>query len=86
MTAAGPLIVEEASGSPPYPYDEEKTFFFSELYNKTENELVNGLTTDSNNTYFWLVMGASIARKRGASFVLIVADLIIGRAKPKLYC
>ncbi|GAB1212780.1 hypothetical protein ATERTT37_001927 [Aspergillus terreus] len=38
VSAAGPLIVEEKHGkSPPFPYDDERILFISELYNKTDS-------------------------------------------------
>ena len=42
-SAAGPLIVEEASGNSAYDYEEERTLFVSELFNKTDAEIVSGL-------------------------------------------
>ena len=50
VSVAGPLIVEEASGSPPYEYDEEKMFFVSEFFNKTDEPIVEGLTAP---TFKW---------------------------------
>lgn len=44
VSAAGPLIVEEANGEPPYDYDDEKIMFFSELYNNTDNAIEASLT------------------------------------------
>jgi L-ascorbate oxidase len=43
VSAAGPLIVEEASGHPPYIYDEERVLMLSEFYNQTDEVIVDGL-------------------------------------------
>lgn len=43
MTCAGPLIVQEAEGNPPYTYDEERVVFLSELFPKTDAEIEAGL-------------------------------------------
>jgi FtsP/CotA-like multicopper oxidase with cupredoxin domain len=46
VSAAGPLIVEEAGGeNPPYAYDDDRIIFLSELYNKTDHDVVEGLTS-----------------------------------------
>jgi FtsP/CotA-like multicopper oxidase with cupredoxin domain len=46
VSAAGPLIVEEAEGeNPPYAYDDDRIIFLSELYNKTDHDVVEGLTS-----------------------------------------
>ena len=49
VSAAGPLIVEEQQQhAPPYPYDDERVLFLSELFNKTdtmiEDELIRPLS------------------------------------------
>ncbi|GAD95403.1 multi-copper oxidase, putative [Paecilomyces variotii No. 5] len=44
VSAAGPLIVEEADGQHPYNYDEERILFFSELFNNTDKQIMEGLT------------------------------------------
>lgn len=51
-TAAGPLIVEEVDGIRPYEYDEERLMFFSELYNHTDKETMEGLTAPLAK-YLW---------------------------------
>ena len=51
-TTAGPLVVQEASGSPPYTYDEERILFVSELYNKTDSIIVDGLSAPTSG-YQW---------------------------------
>ncbi|PYI00886.1 putative multi-copper oxidase [Aspergillus sclerotiicarbonarius CBS 121057] len=49
-TAAGPLIVQDADGIPPYEYDEERIIFFSELFNVTDETALEWLT---NKTLSW---------------------------------
>ncbi|KAL9619040.1 MAG: hypothetical protein Q9160_006295 [Pyrenula sp. 1 TL-2023] len=45
VSAAGPLIIEEQAGqSPPYSYDDERTMFLTELYNKTDDMIVERLS------------------------------------------
>ena len=44
VSAAGPLIVEESSGKPPYEYDDERMLLLSELYNQTNDVIEEGLT------------------------------------------
>ncbi|KAK8245174.1 Cupredoxin [Phyllosticta capitalensis] len=45
MTVFGPLIIEQKPGiPPPYEYDDEKIVLFSDLYNKTDEEIKKGLT------------------------------------------
>jgi L-ascorbate oxidase len=43
VTAAGPLIVEDA-GAPPYKYDDERVLFFTDYFNKTDHEIEKDLT------------------------------------------
>lgn len=52
-SVAGPLIVEETLAPIPFQYDEERTMFLSELFNKTEENLVSGLTASSNTSFHW---------------------------------
>ncbi|GAM83067.1 hypothetical protein ANO11243_010530 [Dothideomycetidae sp. 11243] len=52
VSAAGPLIVEEASGRPPYQHDGERIFFLSELFNKMDEEIMAGLTAPSTE-FIW---------------------------------
>ncbi|KAI9726641.1 MAG: bck1-like resistance to osmotic shock [Chrysothrix sp. TS-e1954] len=47
VSAAGPLIVEEASGKPPYAYDDERVFFMQDLFNRTDTEIEAGLVARS---------------------------------------
>lgn len=42
MTAAGPLIIEDAA-EPPYEYDEERIVFLQDYYNKTDDVIEHGL-------------------------------------------
>lgn len=44
VSATGPLLVEEPDGKPPYQYDEERIFFLTELYNKSDEQITAGLT------------------------------------------
>lgn len=46
VTAAGPMIVREACGKPPYDYDEEHIFMITELYNLTDASIERGLVAD----------------------------------------
>ncbi|KAL9054231.1 MAG: hypothetical protein Q9162_004264 [Coniocarpon cinnabarinum] len=43
VSAIGPLIVTEASGPPPIQYDDERYLMLSELYQKNDSAIVNGL-------------------------------------------
>lgn len=43
-TAIGPLVVED-DGSPPYEYDEERVFFLSEYFDKTDETMLTELET-----------------------------------------
>lgn len=43
MTAAGPLIIEDAA-EPPYEYDDERIVFLQDYYNKTDDVIEHGLT------------------------------------------
>ncbi|KAH8669081.1 putative laccase [Xylariales sp. PMI_506] len=49
VTAAGPLIVEDAE-SPPFEYDEERTIALGEVYDKTDAEIEDGLI---GNPFQW---------------------------------
>ncbi|KAF1967560.1 ascorbate oxidase [Bimuria novae-zelandiae CBS 107.79] len=42
ITAAGALIVED-NDEPPYQYDDERTIIFSDFFNKTDDEMEQGL-------------------------------------------
>jgi L-ascorbate oxidase len=42
ITAAGPLIIEDAA-EPPYEYDEERIIFLQDYYNKTDDVIEHGL-------------------------------------------
>jgi FtsP/CotA-like multicopper oxidase with cupredoxin domain len=47
VSAGGPIIVEEAEGeASPYNYDDERILFLSEHYNKTDHDIVEGLTSE----------------------------------------
>lgn len=48
VSAAGPLIVDE--GRPPYQYDDEKIIFLSDVFQKTDQAIVTGLTS---NPFVW---------------------------------
>ncbi len=43
VSVAGPLIVTENDGLPPYSYDDEKTLLFTEVFNQTEEVIMKGL-------------------------------------------
>lgn len=58
-TVAGPLIVEDADGVPPYHYDDERTIFLSELFNVTDETAEQWLT---NMTLSWQVAYSSPPR------------------------
>ena len=49
VSAAGPLIVEDA-GKVPYGYDEERIIFFSDVFNKTNAQIEHGL---QSNPFVW---------------------------------
>jgi len=49
VTAAGPLIVEDA-GPIPYDYDEERTIAIADVYDKTDSAIEEGLT---GNPFQW---------------------------------
>ncbi|MCJ1455006.1 hypothetical protein MMC28_005359 [Mycoblastus sanguinarius] len=49
VSAAGPLIVEDAS-APPYSYDDERVFFLSDIFNKTDDVIEQGLQA---NPFTW---------------------------------
>lgn len=44
VSAAGPLIIEDIKV--PYHYDEEKTIFVSDVFKKTDDEIIRGLLGD----------------------------------------
>jgi FtsP/CotA-like multicopper oxidase with cupredoxin domain len=51
VSAAGPIIIEEADGQHPYDYDDEKIIFLSELFNLTDasvNEMLTAPAADFN--------------------------------------
>ena len=64
MTAAGPLIVEDAK-EPPYAYDEERNVFLQDYYNKTDDDIEHGLTATpfvwSGNVNAVLLNGVGVA-------------------------
>lgn len=44
VSAAGPLLVLEPNGKkPPIQYDDERILFTTELYNKSDSQIMNGL-------------------------------------------
>ena len=49
VSAAGPLIVEDA-GEPPYEYEDERIFFLADLFNETDTEIEQGLVS---NPFVW---------------------------------
>ena len=49
MSAAGPLIVDDAH-KPPYKYKDERVFFLSDLFNKTDDQIQSGLRS---NPFVW---------------------------------
>jgi L-ascorbate oxidase len=49
VTAAGPLIVEEA-GKPPYEYDDERIIALSDIFEKSDSEIEEGLV---GNPFQW---------------------------------
>ena len=49
VSAAGPLIVEDA-GEPPYTYADERIIFFSDLFNETDDQIEQGLRA---NPFVW---------------------------------
>ncbi|KUJ16576.1 putative laccase [Mollisia scopiformis] len=49
VTAAGPLIVEDA-GKPPYQYDDERIIALSDIFEKSDNEIEAGLV---GNPFQW---------------------------------
>ena len=51
MSAAGPLIVGEALGEVPYRFDGERTLFLSEVYNKTNEMVVQALQNEPESWY-----------------------------------
>jgi L-ascorbate oxidase len=49
VTAAGPLIIEEP-GRPPYEYDDERLFAFSDIFEKSDKDIADGLV---GNPFEW---------------------------------
>jgi L-ascorbate oxidase len=49
VTAAGPLIIEEA-GTPPYKYDDERIIAISDVFEKSDSDIENGLV---GNPFQW---------------------------------
>ncbi|KAJ4377382.1 hypothetical protein N0V83_000207 [Neocucurbitaria cava] len=64
VSAAGPLIVEDAS-APPYEYDDERIIFFQDYFNNTDTAIEQGLTNSplvwSGETRAVLVNGVGVA-------------------------
>ncbi|CRG90924.1 L-ascorbate oxidase [Talaromyces islandicus] len=52
VSAAGPLIIEEADRQSPYRYDDEKIIFFSELFNLTDAS-INKILTAPYADFYW---------------------------------
>ncbi|KAK2596609.1 hypothetical protein QQS21_006285 [Conoideocrella luteorostrata] len=52
VSAAGALIIEERHSEPPYSYDEERLVLLTELYNKTDDQIIHGITQPLS-TYIW---------------------------------
>lgn len=46
VTAKGPLIAD-SNGSPSFHYHEERTIMLSDFFNKTDNNVIDGLTSSS---------------------------------------
>ncbi|KAJ4992343.1 L-ascorbate oxidase [Stagonosporopsis vannaccii] len=69
MTAAGPLIVDDAA-EPPYEYDEERIIFLQDYYNKTDEEIEHGLTATpfvwSGEVNAVLINGVGVAARETA--------------------
>lgn len=65
-TATGALVVEEKDQSPPFSYDYDKVLFLSELWNKTDSQVEEGL----------LVKGAGL--QWYVSFILFLLFLACG--------
>ncbi|KAI9044400.1 L-ascorbate oxidase [Aspergillus affinis] len=59
VSVTGALIVEEQTGTPPYQYDDERTIFFTELFNYTDKMVVQGITAPLAN-FSWPGEAASI--------------------------
>ena len=51
VAAAGALIVQEASGIPPYQYDDERMLLVSETFNQTSDDIELGLRSPTNFTW-----------------------------------
>jgi len=66
VSAAGPLIVEETlNQAPPFPYDDERIVFLSELFNKTDSMIESELLRPFS-VVRWSVAIHSIAGARQA--------------------
>ncbi|KAL9115052.1 MAG: hypothetical protein Q9187_007359 [Circinaria calcarea] len=81
VSAAGPLIVEDAHRGP-YTYKDERTFFLSDLFNKTDSQIQKGLESDpfvwSGETSTVLVNGLGITvngTKTGPSCSLSITNV-----------
>lgn len=82
MTAAGPLIVDDAA-APPYDYDEERIVFLQDYYNKTDEQIENGLIATpfvwSGEVNAVLINGvgvaaSEIAGRHGCALPVIVVE------------
>lgn len=49
VSAAGPLIVEDAE-KPPYSYDDERTIFLSDMFDRSDSNITQGLRA---NPFAW---------------------------------
>ncbi len=49
VSASGPLIVQDAE-EPPYSYDDERTFFLSDIFNRSDSNITQGLQA---NPFAW---------------------------------
>lgn len=69
VSAAGPLIVEDAE-QPPYPYDDERIIFLSDVFNRSDSNITQGLQANpfawSGETNNILINGYGITAGRGA--------------------
>ena len=52
VTAAGPLIVEEA-GKPPYQYDDERIIALADIFEKSDEDIEHGLLGKDNTPFVW---------------------------------
>lgn len=65
VSASGPLVVQEPDGKPPpYQYDDERIVFLSELYNRTDESIFNGLI---GAPFVWYVLQADSSLERWLS-------------------